>query len=179
MLTTLSKTQPQLIMDHHLITERIEALFRQQSNYKCDDYLSPEFMRATKQDVENNNDDHDITIVDASSNAPNSNNSKMMTMMRMMNENWREKICEWEYRVIDHFDFNREVVAVSLSYLDRFLCTSRSVTKKGFQLAAITCLYMAIKLYEPAPLNIFSFIELSQDHFMVENMVAMEETILR
>ena len=31
----------------------------------------------------------------------------------------REKMCEWSYRVCDHFETGREIVAVSFSYLDR------------------------------------------------------------
>jgi lipoyl(octanoyl) transferase len=47
--------------------------------------------------------------------------------------------------VIDHFDFSREVVSVSIHYLDRFLAAF-PVNKKTFQLAAMTTLYLAIKV---------------------------------
>ena len=91
---------------------------------------------------------------------------------------WREKICEWSYQVIDHFDFSREVVSVSIHYLDRFLAT-RTVNKKVFQLAAMTCLFLAIKLHEPGKLSMASMIELSRGYFMVEQMATMEMSILR
>jgi len=95
-----------------------------------------------------------------------------------VNEVWREKICEWSYQVVDHFDFNREVVAISLSYLDRFLATRRC-NRKVFQLAAMTTLYLAIKLNEPRTLKMGSLVELSRGYFTAEHIAAMEEAILR
>ena len=95
-----------------------------------------------------------------------------------MNEIWREKICEWSYQVVDHFDFSRETVNVSLSYLDRFLA-SRPANKKFFQLAAMTSLYIAVKLYEPGILTPASFVELSRGFFTEDHVTAMEESILR
>jgi len=95
-----------------------------------------------------------------------------------VNELWREKICEWSYQVVDHFDFNREVVAISLSYLDRFLST-RSCNKKVFQLAAMTSLYLAIKLNEPRTLKMSSLVELSRGYFTADHIAAMEEAVLR
>ena len=79
---------------------------------------------------------------------------------------------------MDHFDFNREVVSVAMSYLDRYLSTRR-VNKKIFQLAAMTCLYLAIKLSEPSTLKIASLIGLSRGFFTTEHIVAMEQSILR
>ena len=54
----------------------------------------------------------------------------------------REKMCEWSYRVCDHFHVPRDMVAISFSYLDRFLdrCQCDRTT---FKLAAMTTLYMA------------------------------------
>jgi lipoyl(octanoyl) transferase len=158
-------------MDVNSIPDRIATLCRQESTtYKCESYLSPEFQRQHS---------NETTILEAFPSAsPCTETPGTACNAGRINEFWREKICEWSYQVIDHFDFNREVVAVSLSYLDRFLCT-RTVTKKVFQLAAMSSLYMAIKLYEPTTLKISSFIELSRGYFTVDHIIAMEETILR
>lgn len=96
-----------------------------------------------------------------------------------VNEEWRSKICEWSYQVIDHFDYDREIVAVSLHYLDRYLCR-RSVDKRTFQLVAMTCLYMACKLYSPRhqPLSMDSLMQLSRGYFTEEHIEAMEGSIL-
>jgi hypothetical protein len=105
------------------------------------------------------------------SNASSSSNSQI-------NELWREKICEWCYQVVDHFDFNREVVSVAMSYLDRYLAT-RTVNRRIFQLAAMTALYLAIKLYEPGKLRMASLIDLSRGYFMAEHIVTMEDSMLQ
>mmetsp|Transcript_30360 Transcript_30360/g.35349 ORF Transcript_30360/g.35349 Transcript_30360/m.35349 type:complete len:311 (+) Transcript_30360:119-1051(+) len=158
-------------MDLNTLPERIHVLCCQETTYQCSPYLSPEFQRMKLQESKLEND--------AYSSFPNSfgreDNSDTNSMG--INECWREKICEWSYQVIDHFDFNREVVAVSLSYLDRYLCT-RHVNKKLFQLAATTSLYMAIKLYEPSTLRMSSFVELSRGYFTTDHIIAMEQSIL-
>ncbi len=95
-----------------------------------------------------------------------------------INELWREKICEWCYQVVDHFDFGREVVSVTMSYLDRYLAT-RTVNRRIFQLAAMTALYLAIKLFEPGKLRMSSLIDLSRGYFMAEHIVTMEDSMLQ
>jgi len=42
---------------------------------------------------------------------------------RVVDEFCQEQICEWSYRVIDYFDINQDVVAISLSFLDQFMTT--------------------------------------------------------
>ena len=79
--------------------------------------------------------------------------------------------------MIDHFDFNREVASISLNYLDRYLST-RTVSRKVFQLAAMTSLFLAIKLHEPTTLRMSSFIELSRGYFQTEHIAVMEKSIL-
>jgi len=90
----------------------------------------------------------------------------------------REKICEWSYKVVDHFEICRETVAISLNILDRFL-EKVTCNEKEFQLAAITTLNIAIKIHETTPINLKSFVELSNGHFTVENIVCYECFILR
>ena len=165
-------------MDLNSIQDQIASLCDQESNgYQCGDYLSLEFQLKRQAELGcswNKTDTfHSLPTPSCNSDSLDSTNAS-----GKINECWREKICEWAYQVIDHFDFNREVVAISLSYLDRFLCT-REVNKKVFQLAAMTSLYMAIKLYEPSTLRMSSFIELSRGYFTVEHIISMEETLLR
>jgi len=157
------------------LPEVIGNLLRQETTfYKCEDYLSPEFQRE-RQDELLKRDQGNFLISDRPDSCDWATSSS--TSSGDVSESWREKICEWSYQVIDHFDFEREVVAISLNYLDRFLAT-RPVNKKLFQLAAMTTLYLAIKLYDPNTLKISSLIDLSRGYFMVEHIVAMEETIL-
>ena len=96
-----------------------------------------------------------------------------------INEDWRSKICEWSYQVIDHYDYDREIVAVSLHYLDRYLC-KRTVDKRTFQLAAMTTLNLATKLYSPRhqQFSVHMLRGLCQGKFDEEHIAAMEQSIL-
>jgi hypothetical protein len=97
-----------------------------------------------------------------------------------VNEDWRSKICEWSYQVIDYFDFDREIVAISLHYLDRYV-SQRLVNKKTFQLVAITTLHMACKLHSPRdqqiPMEMLR--SMGKGNFTDEHICAMERSILK
>jgi hypothetical protein len=119
-------------------------------------------------------------------------------------EEWRRKICQWSFRVIDHFRLDREVVTLGMNIFDRFLvahpseensrsrlcsCPSckRSVDSRTYQLAAMTSLYLAVKLHSAGSEEEFnrrrrfklcSFVELSRGQFDSQDLCAMERTIL-
>jgi Cyclin, N-terminal domain len=154
------------------LVERMEIMFQQEEkSYKTVDYLAPEFQKQLASIC-------DMNLIEPTVSPKSSNGSLSSNSTSGINDIWREKICEWSYQVIDHFDFQRQVVSVSIHYLDRFLAT-RPCSKKVFQLAAMTTLFLAIKLYEPGRLSMQSMIELSRGYFQVEQMVAMEMAILR
>ena len=91
----------------------------------------------------------------------------------------REKMCEWSYRVSDHFQTGREIVAVSFSYLDRFV-DKCSCNRSAFKLAAMTTLYMANKIYGgPHTLTIGALAELSRGEFEISHISEMEVVILQ
>lgn len=150
------------------LQERMDAMLHQEvCCYKTEDYLAPHFQQQ-------------LSAVSANAffSSSGSHSSKSSSSASSINEIWREKICEWAYQVIDHFDYSREVVGVAIHYLDRYLAT-RTVNKKVFQLAAMTSLFLAIKLYEPGRISMASMIELSRGYFTLDQMVAMEESLLR
>jgi lipoyl(octanoyl) transferase len=106
-------------------------------------------------------------------------------------ESWRQMICEWSYEVVDHFGFDREVVSIAISYLDRVIAnatqkTGVSVEQKTFQLVAVTTLSLAIKLHgmvdasegAPSNISISAFVKLSRGLFTIETLEAAERTIL-
>ena len=114
-------------------------------------------------------------------------------------EGWRRKICEWSYRVVDHFRIEREVVSISMNLFDRFLsiqnedkqsckCPScqRAVDSHTFQLAAMTSLYVAIKVHAEScihdssrkKLKLSSMVDLSRGQFSREDICAMELNML-
>ena len=150
------------------IVERLNALLKQaRTVYVVRDYLKPVY-QSKLQGVE------DAGAV----NPVSSCCSEISSLSLGITEVWREKICEWSYQVVDHFEFSREVVSVSISLLDRYLCTQQ-VDKKQFQLAAMTTLYLAIKLTENGKLSMRSMIQLSRGFFTIEQMASMETTILQ
>ena len=90
----------------------------------------------------------------------------------------REKMCEWSYRVCDHFHTGRQFVAISFSYLDRFL-DKCSCDRTTFKLAAMTTLYMATKIFNSQQITICSLAELSRGEFEMSDIAEMENMILQ
>lgn len=137
----------------------VSVLLTQESTtYKIPDYLSSTSARAQVDDPNGNGTQRDRSVI---------------------NELWREKICQWCYQVVDHFDLDREVVSVALNYIDRFVAT-RTVNRRIFQLATMTALWIAIKLFEPGNnLRMSQLTNLSSGYFMAEHVVAMEKSMLQ
>jgi len=79
----------------------------------------------------------------------NSENSETL-----VGERCRRKTCEWMYDICDFFLLNREVVGVSLYYVDRYFTIKFDgrvpISRKEFQLVALTSLYLAIKTHGEA-----------------------------
>ena len=46
-----------------------------------------------------------------------------------INENWRQKIAEWVFKVVDLLKFDREVVSITLNYLDRVIAHATETSK--------------------------------------------------
>ncbi|KAL7459663.1 hypothetical protein ACHAWC_011405 [Mediolabrus comicus] len=96
----------------------------------------------------------------------------------------REKMCQWCYQVTDFCKFRREAVAISMSYLDRFLSSSSPraqkalYSKKEYQLASMTCLYLAVKLFEPMVIDASLLAAISQGCYAEKDIIDMEEDIL-
>lgn len=91
---------------------------------------------------------------------------------------WREKICEWAFQVVDHFDINRKVVAFAIKILDRYLAETKISTKEEFQLAATTALYFAFKTQEPRRVGIEAMAELSRGKFDSKRIAEEELKIM-
>ncbi len=88
---------------------------------------------------------------------------------------------------MDHFDLHREVVSIAMSHLDRYLAVSASpVDKNFFQLLAMTCLYLSVKLNEYKHLlipgsrsSMDTILQLSRGFFTLQQMEKMEYDILQ
>lgn len=108
-----------------------------------------------------------------------------------VSEIWRRKLCEWCYEVVDHFGFDREVVFIALNYIDRSVAvftqrSGSSITRREFQLFAVTSLYIAIKVHGEKDcvsgvrqkLKIDAFVQLSRGFFDIDVIEAKERAIL-
>jgi hypothetical protein len=96
----------------------------------------------------------------------------------------RLKMIGWCFQVIDYISFRRETVIIAISYLDRFLSAgsprAKSVmhSRKEYQLAAMTTLYMAIKLFEPTIITTTLLSQLSKGGYSPSDFLQMEVDIL-
>jgi len=95
----------------------------------------------------------------------------------------RAAMVNWCITVVDYLEFERDTVATALSYLDRFLETDGGraclTTPRQFKIAGMTCLYTAIKAHEPEAIEPDLVVELSGDLCSVNDIEAMERTILK
>jgi hypothetical protein len=129
--------------------DSLHAMMKQDRSYKTRDYLG----RRRKRSPDNLSPDE---AVDAAC---------------------REKMIEWSYRVSDHFNVSREIVAVSSSFLDRFIdkcCCDRT----AFKLASMASLYIATKILNSKQISLASLAELSRGEFSMEHLAEMERIIL-
>mmetsp|Transcript_38490 Transcript_38490/g.43938 ORF Transcript_38490/g.43938 Transcript_38490/m.43938 type:complete len:335 (+) Transcript_38490:442-1446(+) len=98
---------------------------------------------------------------------------------KLLNVAWREKITQWTYNVIDHFDLSREIVAISLSLFDRFLATrSNKCNGKIALLTSLTTLHLAIKIHDKRKIRLSTLADLSRGQFTPDNIREMEWRIL-
>lgn len=146
------------------VADRIAVMQHQELVYRCNDYI---IHTSTSYPLQSNHH--------PSSNAVND----------QIDRECRVKMCEWFYQVVDACKFNRETVATSMSYFDRFLSTDNAVAKEAlidrklYQLAAMTCLYTAVKINEPSIMDPALLSSISGGVYSEEDFVGMEVQILK
>lgn len=99
----------------------------------------------------------------------------------------REKICGWLYDVVDQCDLSREIVAVAMSYLDRFIASiimvvmssTNAVNGYVYQLTALTAFYLSVKLHDHRPIRLERLVQLSSGRFSEEDVRAAELSMLQ
>ena len=96
---------------------------------------------------------------------------------------WRDYICTWSHEVVDCYGISREIVAIAMSFLDRFLSihiidSGNHVTKRLIECAEITASYMSIKINaNSGPFPVDPFLDLTG---LTRNEVFdMEKTIIK
>jgi len=160
------------------VIERLHSMRHQEDStaYRCRDFLS--YSRAYG---EEQSDAHN------SSPRASSPENDLDHGTAPIDESCRMRMVEWSYQVIDCLKLRRETVEISTRFLDRFLSTAPHEhcardairSRRVFQLASMTCLYMAIKLNEQRELDFKYFVDLSRGFYSRLDMSEMEATILR
>jgi Cyclin, N-terminal domain len=160
-------------IQQEMFADNLQSMLKQERSgvYQCSDYLS----MATWQDRSSyqviKKPKFEVVSRNNGATSPSLSNS-------MIDEYCREQIVEWSFRVVDYFRIDREVVAVSLSFLDRFLSTCRC-DRTSFKLAATTTLHLAVKLLYPCKLSDLGILsDLSRGEFDMKDVCAMEYQIL-
>lgn len=102
----------------------------------------------------------------------------------MVNELCRTKMLGWSLEIANVGICKQDTVLIAMSYLDRFLSSDTPQAKiviqnrKKYQLASMTTLYMAIKLFESYAINTATLVKLSRNSFTATEFVEMELAIL-
>jgi hypothetical protein len=102
------------------------------------------------------------------------------TTLRPVNHEWREKICQWTYNVVDTYDLPREIVALSLDYFDRYLATRGNQGNGTLALlVSLTTLHIAMKIHSSSgTFKLQKLAELSRGQFGPRHIEQMEWQIM-
>jgi Cyclin, N-terminal domain/Cyclin, C-terminal domain len=168
---------PEMDVDDHdadaddgMVTDNLIAITKQEESgkYSCADYLNTPAPQ------------HSIyQLLDKPEQLATVGGRAAVGLNSRIDEYCREQIVEWSFRVVDYFRIDREVVAVSLCFLDRFLASCRC-DRTSFKLAATTTLHLAVKLLYPCKLGDLGILsDLSRGEFDMRDVSEMESLILR
>eukprot|EP00934_Nitzschia_sp_Nitz4_P005596 Nitzschia sp. Nitz4//scaffold35_size145790//43111//44199//NITZ4_003019-RA/size145790-processed-gene-0.230-mRNA-1//-1//CDS//3329549091//5586//frame0 len=157
-------TEQAIVEQRSMLRDNLQVLLRQEksSQYRCIDYLSMTGWQRSVYDL-----------------LKRGRNGVHQQGDARVDEYCREQIVEWSFRVVDYFRIDREVVAVSMSILDRFLGTCRC-DRSTFKLAATSTLNLAVKLLHPCKLGDLGILsDLSRGEFDMSHVAEMEGHILK
>lgn len=167
--------------------------------YPIDDEIDEESCNRCKyallaQPTESSRDELEAVLeVEANHYTPPMNYLAFDSCKSGVNENWRRRLCEWMFEVTDHYDFDREVVSFAFDFLDRSVSlaygpgSTKKLSKRDYQLYAVTSLYLAIKVHgeldsdvdgKRIKLRISAFQELSRGCFTTETIEEKETEFL-
>lgn len=93
---------------------------------------------------------------------------------------WRYAMVEWFMQIVDSFSFQQETVENTLSILDRYVASNLALVEDSdaYQRAALTSLYIAVKIHEECCLTPDQIFELSRGEYSNDILAAEEESIL-
>lgn len=182
-----------------IVVDRIRAMKRQEETYRVNE------TNGNDKDKDNNHVDEEAHYQYRRRpcvNNSNKNNDYMF--IDDIGNGCRTKMCQWFYGVADACGLSREIVAITMSYVDRLAMVSSTSSSSSFcssncnnsnsnknernvnilestrkyQLANMTCLYTAMKLHENVVMDISSLVELGKGIYSANDFQDMEREIL-
>jgi len=107
----------------------------------------------------------------------NSNNDYTIQNFTFCPSEWRAKICEWCYQVIDLCNIDRSIVGIALYYFDRY-CALKPTNEASYQLVAMTSLWLAVKVHSPRKIPVDHMVSLSRGFDLSIDQVLQMETFI-
>lgn len=93
----------------------------------------------------------------------------------------RKGVCEWMYRIVDHYKLERDVIPVAMSCFDRFVETRpiEELSRSMYQLIALVALHIGIKSHCCTRVNFLpAFAKLAAGRFTIDEIRTMELKML-
>lgn len=95
---------------------------------------------------------------------------------------WREKIAQWFYDVVDYMNEPRSIVYVAMNILDRYsaveLQKEEIVVGQTYKIAAMTAIFLAIRVAGSGDLRINDLIRASRGNFGVQDVISTGRSML-
>ena len=158
MISTMSMSTVEMMDRFRILHEQAV------STYRFSNYLSPSYQ------LDSFNNNHKSTAF----------NDKHARNLSQLKTDWRDKLCAWMYQIVDDHELDRELIEVSLNYMDRYLSKQHINDSYEFQLVGMTSLYLAIKVFRHMGkgASISGFVMLSQGLYSSQDFETMEYSIL-
>uniref|UniRef100_A0A7S1G0G6 Cyclin N-terminal domain-containing protein n=1 Tax=Corethron hystrix TaxID=216773 RepID=A0A7S1G0G6_9STRA len=92
---------------------------------------------------------------------------------------WRQKMCEWQYKVIDSVKLSREVVFTSMSFTDRITKAHGCLDESFFRLISVVSLYVAMKLKHQKKVSASTLSKICGGYYSAKKICSMESFLLK
>jgi hypothetical protein len=93
--------------------------------------------------------------------------------------NWRSTIVTWMYSIAEAFKLQQSVVSAAAYYLDKSVEQGIITSPAEYQLASLTSLHMAMKLYESKLFPWNELLKFGHGNFEDKDIIEMERSIMK
>eukprot|EP00199_Chlamydomonas_sp_CCMP681_P002144 CAMPEP_0119109422 /NCGR_PEP_ID=MMETSP1180-20130426/17901_1 /TAXON_ID=3052 ORGANISM="Chlamydomonas cf sp, Strain CCMP681" /NCGR_SAMPLE_ID=MMETSP1180 /ASSEMBLY_ACC=CAM_ASM_000741 /LENGTH=397 /DNA_ID=CAMNT_0007095177 /DNA_START=92 /DNA_END=1285 /DNA_ORIENTATION=+ len=95
-----------------------------------------------------------------------------------MNAKMRAILVDWLVEVAEEYKLCADTLYLTINFIDRFLSV-HIVQRSHLQLVGVACMWVAAKYEEVHPPNVADFCYITDNTYSKEQMVLMEETVLK